>query len=72
MDDQNWSGMLRGMAGLPRSDGRTLGLDDPQLADWLGRVMRSSDSRHDQLYRIDLHLSGDALWQLPERFAGCF
>jgi hypothetical protein len=67
MADDVWRGMLLGMAGLPRHAG-TLGLDDGELRGWLVRVMQSAKEREAELYRIDLHLSGDALWRLPERF----
>ena len=72
MTDEAWTDMLRGMAALPRHTGRTLGLDDAELRSWLSQVLQSGDSRQDALYRIDLHLSGDALWQLPPRFARHF
>ena len=72
MSDEAWDGMLRGMAGLPRMPETTLGLEDRVLHSWLAKVMRSSEERTGELYRIDLHLSGDALWRLPQRLAGCF
>lgn len=72
MADIAWRDMLLGMASLPRLTRGTLGLDDNLLHDWLARVMRSAASRQTELYRIDLHLSGDTLWCLPGRFAGCF
>ncbi len=72
MADTAWSDMLLGMAGLPRCEGATFGLDDTELHGWLAKVMQSSESRLDALYRIDLHLSGDRLWRLPKRFIGRF
>ena len=72
MADAAWRDMLLGMAALPRHAERSLGLDDPELRRWLGRVMRSASTREAELYRIDLHLSGDTLWRLPERFRGAF
>lgn len=72
MTDADWGAMLRGMAGLPRRDHGTFGLDDAELQGWLAQVMQSADSRQNDLYRIDLHLSGDRLWDLPERFIGSF
>ena len=72
MPDAVWRGMLLGMAGLPRLTQATLGLEDRSLQGWLAQVMRSAASRQADLYRIDLHLSGDSLWRLPERFADCF
>ncbi len=72
MSDADWRDMLLGMAHLPRDPHGSLGLDDATLQGWLARVLRSADSRHDALYRIDLHLSGDRLWQVPSRFVGCF
>lgn len=72
MPDERWEEMLRGMAGLPRLDAATLLPDDPLLLEWQGRVMDSAASRGDALYRIDLHLSGDSLWRVPEQFRGLF
>ncbi len=72
MPDRDWEGMLRGMAGLPHDEQRSLTPSDPELRRWLDRLMDSTQSRtHDQ-YRIDLHLSGDRLWRLPERFRDTF
>ncbi len=70
--DAAWRQMLLAMAGLPRRPNGTLGADDQDLQAWLARVMNSAESRRHELYRIDLHLSGDALWRLPERFVGRF
>lgn len=72
MADTVWRDMLLGMASLPRLTRGTLGLEDELLHGWLARVMQSTSSRQAELYRIDLHLSGDSLWRLPERFVGCF
>ncbi|TLU72780.1 glycosyltransferase family 2 protein [Lichenicoccus roseus] len=72
VDDADWTRMLHGIAGLPRRTGRTLDADDPELQGWLGRVQDSATARQKELFRIDLHLSGDALWRLPQRFAGSF
>ncbi len=72
MADTAWRDMLLGMAALPRHLEPTLGLEDPALRRWLARVVQSAATRETELYRIDLHLSGDALWRLPERFRGGF
>ena len=77
MADAAWRGMLLAMAGLPRRpsgtlEPGTLGPEDRDLQDWLARVMDSATARRNDLYRIDLHLSGDRLWQMPRRFAGRF
>ncbi len=72
MADTAWRDMLLGMAALPRDADRTLGLEDTALRSWLARVMRSAATRETELYRIDLHLSGDTLWRMPERFRGSF
>ena len=72
MADTDWRDMLLGMAGLPRCEGATFGLGDPEMHAWLAKVMQSAESRRDERYRIDLHLSGDRLWRLPERFVGRF
>ncbi len=72
MPDPDWEGMLRAMAGLPRDRGRSLDASDPELRRWLDRLMRSAESRSLDQYRIDLHLSGDQLWALPERLRDRF
>ena len=72
MEDSQWREMLLGMAALPCRTSGTFGLDDPELRSWLARVLESAQSRRNDLYRIDLHLSGDALWQVPPRFIGRF
>ena len=72
MADTVWRDMLLGMAALPRHANRTLGLEDPALRSWLARVVQSAATRQTELYRIDLHLSGDTLWRLPERFRDTF
>ena len=72
MPDRDWEGMLLGMARLPPCADTTLLPDDPLLMEWLRRVLDSAASRGEDLYRIDLHLSGDALWRIPDRLRGRF
>lgn len=72
MPDSRWEGMLLGMAGLPKRDAVTLLPDDPVLARWRDRVLDSTATRTNDTYRIDLHLSGDELWRIPDRLRGRF
>ncbi|MCQ9154576.1 glycosyltransferase family 2 protein [Acidomonas methanolica] len=72
MADTSWEGMLRGMAGLPKRETITLAPHDPALMEWRTRVEQSAIGREHERYRLDLHLSGDELWKLPERFLGRF
>ena len=72
MPDRDWEAMLLGMARLPPRTDATLLPDDPLLSTWLGSVLDSAASRGDELYRIDLHLSGDTLWRIPDRLRGLF
>ncbi len=72
MPDQDWEAMLRGMARLPKCRDATLLPDDPLLAAWRDRVLESAATRGGDLYRIDLHLSGDGLWRIPDRLRGLF
>ena len=67
MPDRDWEGMLRGMAGLPKREDASLLPGDPMLMAWQDQVMRSAVGREHALYRIDLHLSGDSLWRIPDR-----
>lgn len=65
--DGEFAGMVRAIAGLPR---RECGLepDAPPLLDWLERLRASRAEREGEVYKLDLSLSGDELWRLPERF----
>ena len=72
VDDADWTGMLHSIAALPRRTDVTLKDDDAGLLHWLALVTASAASRHDALFRIDLHLSGDELWRLPGRFVGSY
>jgi hypothetical protein len=72
MGDQNWASMLSGMAHLPQINDTSLAEGDPQLADWRDRVRASMVGREHERYTLDLHLSGDALWRLPDRFVNTF
>lgn len=72
MADQDWSNMLQAMGGLPRRDDVQFGPDDAVLARWQDAVTQSAIERQNELYRIDLHISGDELWRLPFRFVGTF
>ncbi|MGH8164828.1 MAG: hypothetical protein ACREP1_10905, partial [Rhodanobacteraceae bacterium] len=67
VDDVAWEDMLRRIAGLPR---RAIAFDaaEPPLADWLARLHASMAGREHATYRYDLHLNGDALWEIPARF----
>ncbi|MDG6093781.1 glycosyltransferase family 2 protein [Acetobacter sp. AN02] len=72
MPDRDWEGMLRSMSGLPVQEGGSLEARDPLLREWTDKVIASSLLRAGELYRFDLHISGDHLWPLPERFVGSF
>jgi hypothetical protein len=67
VDDAAWADMLRRIAGLPR---RSVPFDAaaPPLTDWLARLCAGMTGRERDIYRYDLHLSGDALWEIPTRF----
>ncbi|MCQ8240800.1 glycosyltransferase family 2 protein [Rhizosaccharibacter radicis] len=67
MADANWEAMVRGMAALPRR-APDLMPDDPTVEHWCQMVLASQAGREGQTYAIDLHLSGDELWRMPERF----
>ena len=69
--DEEFAGMVRAIAGLPR---RECGLepDAPPLLGWLERLRVSRAAREEEVYKLDLSLSGDELWRLPERFRAGF
>ncbi len=69
--DSEFEGMVRVVAGLPRQDN---GLDPgaPPLRPWLDRLRASRAEREDQQYKLDLTLTGEELWRLPDRFRGAF
>ncbi len=71
MSDEDWGGMLRGMAGLPTRTADLRPDTDPLMA-WLHCVLSSTRGREHDVYRIDLHIYGDELWRLPTRFVGRF
>lgn len=71
MDDASWRAMLASMAGLPLEQS-TLMEDDPALGKWRQRIVEEGQTRIDVPYPVDLTLSGDSLWPLPERFRGLF
>lgn len=63
--DAEFEGMMRAIASLPKVDA-PLSADAPPLSDWLDRVRASRREREDQTYKLDLGLSGDVLWRLPD------
>lgn len=67
MLDEPWREMLGNMAGLPFQPA-TLGEEDPALKPWRERLIREGKERAQDPYPIDLGLSGDRLWAVPERF----
>ncbi|MFB9915262.1 glycosyltransferase family 2 protein [Gluconobacter kanchanaburiensis] len=69
LENTDWENMVRAMAGLPRVDS-TLDTNDERLGFWRQQVENSTLSRLHDLYRLDLHLSGNELWRLPDRFVG--
>ncbi|MFC0512339.1 glycosyltransferase family 2 protein [Asaia spathodeae] len=71
MTNKAWRDMLAGMGGLPVEEA-TLLEDDPSLTPWRERLVREGLERAGDPYPINLSLSGDRLWPLPERFKGLF
>lgn len=71
MTDTAWREMLDAMAGLKIEDS-TLLEDDHALSSWRDRVTEEGKERAGDSYPIDLSLSGDRLWLLPDRFNGLF
>jgi len=71
MTDEAWQHMLSAMAGLDYEKA-TLNEDDPLMKTWRDRIVREGRERANEPYPIDLTLSGNRLWPLPERFKGLF
>ncbi len=69
--DAEFSNMMDVVAGLPRRQ-VSFNPDVAPLGTWLDRVRASRAAREDELYKLDLSLSGEELWQLPERFRAAF
>ncbi|QDH23943.1 glycosyltransferase family 2 protein [Neokomagataea tanensis] len=69
LPDQDWENMLRSMAGLPVIS-CSFDLQDPLILTECMAVLQSTLSRQYDRYRLDLHISGNALWHVPERFLG--
>ncbi len=67
----DFEAMMRAVAGLPRQEGAL----DPwlaPLAGWLDRLRASRETREEQVYKLDLGISGDVLWRLPPKMRGLF
>lgn len=62
--NDSFSGLMGAVAGLPRETG---GLDPDRLplSRWMDRVRASRAGREDELYKLDLGIAGDVLWELP-------
>ncbi|QDH16157.1 glycosyltransferase family 2 protein [Swingsia samuiensis] len=69
IDNDAWENMLRNMAALPKVD-VTFDENDQRLKNWRKAVEDSSTSRQNDLYKLDLNLSGTELWHIPDRFIG--
>ncbi len=69
--DSEFSGMMSLVAGLPR---RHISFDPgtAPMGTWLDRLRASRAAREDDVYKLDLSLSGEELWRLPERFRAAF
>jgi len=72
MPDDDWANMLRSMAMLPVDERPDLRAGDATLQYWRTRVEQSSIGKENERYTLDLHISGDTLWRIPERFASRF
>ena len=71
VQDGEFAGMVRAIAGLPRLECE-IEPDAPPLLGWLERVRASRVEREGEVYKLDLTLSGDELWRLPGRFRAEF
>ncbi|GBQ10623.1 glycosyltransferase family 2 protein [Swaminathania salitolerans] len=71
MENSAWSAMLQSMAGLAFEPASLLE-DDPAVSLWRQRIEDEGRSRAEDPYPLDLGLSGDRLWRLPERFRPVF
>ncbi len=69
--DAEFAGMMRVVAGLPRRE-VSFDPDAAPMKTWLDRLHASRTAREDELYKLDLSLSGEELWRLPERFRAAF
>ena len=63
--DAEFEGMMRAIAGLPRLHA-PVNASLPPVTNWLDRVRASGVGREHDAYTLDLGLSGDALWRLPD------
>lgn len=69
--DSEFSGMMGIIAGLSRHR-VSFDPETAPLATWLDRLRASRAAREHELYKLDLSLSAEELWQLPERFRAAF
>ena len=66
--DAAFASLLDAVAILPRLEPAALDVNAPPLAAWADRLRRSRAAREHERYKLDLSLSGDELWALPEIF----
>ncbi len=66
--DEQFTALMRGVAALPRR--ATVPFDPalPPLLRWTEALRASRIAREDELYKLDLSLSGDELLEVPARF----
>lgn len=72
MKNEDWANMLKAMAALDIHPHADLSSKDAELSRWRQLVETSGLERLHERYKLDLHISGDALWRLPDRFVGSF
>lgn len=66
--DAAFETLMHGVAALPRRAGVPLDPALPPLERWTAALRRSRAAREGELYKLDLGLAGDELWELPARF----
>jgi len=69
VDDDTVQGWMEGWSRMPPINDVTLDADCNQMADFQQRVIQSARGREKHMFGIDLNLTGNRLWAVPERFA---
>jgi len=67
--DTDWSDMLSSMSGLSVTEGE-LNESDTRFCAYRRSVQNSVSERVNERYRLDIHINGNELCHLPERFIG--
>jgi hypothetical protein len=70
--DDQVTAWISGWSSMKLDTDVTMRRDDPAVVEFATRVADSAKGREDKVFGIDLGISGNRLWRIPERFVGQF